>query len=261
MRIALTLLAAAAAATTPLAWKKTTPTAELSLTLPAVVRHAPVLADRLYRGEIKGLERFSAEAADPKDGLRSEPAAFRKQGRWEMEVSYAPALETGRLLSLYRSAYTDTHGAHPNHEDGGIVFDKPTNRNLHPLDLLIPGADLKPLDRALCDAARAAKRERNEGPWNEKEDTNFSCPTWRGLFGETGKLLEGSAPPQIALAPGDMAGKAGGLTFIYSPYDIGAYVEGGYAVVLQQAVFRAALRPQYAAEFAGRAKPDKHLEQ
>ena len=260
MRTVLTLLAAATAAATPLAWKKTTPTAELSLTLPPVVRHAPVLADRLYRGETKALLAFAAQAADPKDGLRSEPRAFRDQGAWEMQVDYGPAMETGRLLSLYRSAYTDTHGAHPNHSDGGVVFDKTANRNLHPLDLLNPGADQRPLDRALCDAARAAKRERNEGPWNEKEDSNFSCPTWRGLYLD-GKLLEGSSPPQIALTPGDVAGKAGGLTFIYSPYDIGAYVEGGYAVVVQQAVFRAALKPEYAAEFAGRAKPDKHLEE
>lgn len=250
----LLILAAAAVATTPLSWKQTTPYAELSLSLPPAVRHAPVLADRLYRGEVKALTRFGAMAADPKDGLRGESPNFRRQGRWEMQVDYAVRVETPRLIGLVRTSYEDSHGAHPNHSLGGVVFDKASNANLHPLDLLRPGADTRPLDRALCDAARAAKRER-QSDWVEKEDSNFTCPTWRGIPGRDGKMLQGSAPPQITLAAGDAPGRAAGLVFLYSPYDLGAYVEGAYEILLPTAVFQAALKPDYAAAFAGRPKP------
>ena len=259
LRAALIVLAAAGAAVTPLKWSKKTASSEVSLTLPAAVRHVPVLGDRLYRGEVKVLQKFARDAADPKDGQASVPKQFR-HGAWEMVVNYEPALETTRLISLYREAYEDTQGAHPNHQSGGVVFDKAANTNLHPLDLLKPAVNLAPLDKALCDAARAAKRARQEGPWNEKADTNFSCPTWRGLRGEGGKLLEGSSPPQIALAPGDVPGKAAGLDFIYSPYQIGAYVEGGFDVVVPLSVFQGALKPDYLGEFAGRPRPNKRMD-
>lgn len=247
-------LAQAAPGATPLAWKKTTRFAEVSLKLPAQVRHVPVLHDRLYRGEVKALERFAADAADPKNGLASESADFRSQGRWAMQAAYTAGVETPRLIGLTRTSYEDTHGAHPNHSLGGVVFDKTTNTNLHPLDLLRPGVDLKPLDKALCDAARAAKRKR-QTDWNEKEDTNFACPTWKGILGRNGKLLEGTSPAQITLAEGSAPGRAAGLVFLYSPYDLGSYAEGEYSILVPATVFAAALKPDYAGEFAGRPKP------
>ncbi|CAN5171465.1 RsiV family protein [soil metagenome] len=241
-----TLLAA-----TPLHFARKTKDAEVSLKLPASVAHAPVLHDRLYRGEVKGLTKFVADAAS---GRRDEPKAFRELGAWEDQIDYALTLETPRLMGLRREEYVDTHGAHPNHPSGGIVFDKATNTRVRALDLLRPGADIKTLDRALCDAARAAKRERADGDWNEKEDTNFSCPTWRGLY-LNGKLLQGGDPVQFTLAPGTVKDRAGGLIFVYSPYELGAYVEGGYDLVLPLAVLRDALKPEYAGEFAGSPKP------
>jgi hypothetical protein len=242
-------LLAAAAAVLPLSWSKTTRDAEVSLTLPAAVRSVPVLYGRLWRGETKALERFVADAAK---GRASEPAEMRRNGRWEDKVTYSLALRTARLISLRREEFADTHGAHPNTALGGIVFDLQTNTRLKATDLLVDGADLAPLNRALCDAARAAKRERAEGQWSETDDPNFACPTWKGVPGPDGKLLAPQEPVQVALAPGTEPGKAGGLVFVYSPYDIGAYVEGGYDVVAPQAVFRAALKPEYAAEFGGR---------
>jgi hypothetical protein len=259
MRSLAVLALAAATAASPLTWKKTTPYAEVGLTLPKEVLHAPVLNERLHRGEIKALEAFAASAGDPKDGLRGDAPAFRAQGKWSMEVTYRAGVETPRLISLVRTSYEDTHGAHPNHSLGGVVFDKAKNRNLHPLDLLRPGADLHPLDKALCDAARAAKRERND-QWNETEDTNFSCPTWKGIVGKNGKLLEGTGPAQITLAEGDSPSHAAGLVFLYSPYDLGAYAEGEYEVLVPAAVFRATLKPDYAAEFAGKPRPFKQAD-
>lgn len=238
----------------PLSWTKVTPYAKLGLHLPAQVAHAPVLRERLYRGETKGLLAFDLKAADPKDGLRGDPPVIRAQGPREMDVAYTFVLETPRLIGLRRDAYEDTHGAHPNDVIGGVVFDKASNTNLHPLDLLKLGVDERPLDKALCDAARAAKRERNTG-WKEAEDPNFSCPTWRGIPGPKGRMLEGSSPPQITLTPGDRPGRAAGLTFLYSAYDIGSHAEGPYDIVLPATVFGAALKPEYAAQFAGTPTP------
>jgi hypothetical protein len=247
------LALAAAAVVSPLMWKKTTPYADLSLTLPKQVQHVPVLNNRLHRGEIKALEAFAAQAADPKDGLRSEPPEFRQHGRWTMEVTYSAGVETPRLISLIRRDFQDAHGAHPNHSIGGVVFDKATNTNLHALDLLKAGADVRPLDKALCEAARAAKRKRNDH-WVEKEDSNFNCPTWKGVVDKNGKLLEGTGPAQITLAASDKPGRAAGLIFLYSPYDLGAYAEGEYEILIPASVFQNALKREYAAEFAGKPR-------
>jgi hypothetical protein len=253
MHVVLMLLAAGAAAVTPLTWSKITRYAEVGLSLPKEVLHSPVLADRLHRGERKGLEAFVAQAGDPDEGVRGEGGPNR--GRWSMDVSYSFAAETPRLISVYRHEIEDTHGAHPNSSVGGVVFDKPTDKNLRPLDLLKPGTDLAPLDKALCQAARAAKKARNGGDWTASDDSNFACPTWKGIPDGKGGVFKGSNPPEIALAPGTVADRAGGLTFLYGPYAIGAYVEGPYAITVPYAALRNALKPEYAGEFAGQPKP------
>lgn len=62
----------------------------------------------------------------------------------------------------------------------------------------------------------------------------------------------------VMLAPSTETGKSSGLTFHYSPYGVGSYVEGAYTVFVPWTKFQQYLSPQGAALFGGeRPKDDK----
>jgi len=62
----------------------------------------------------------------------------------------------------------------------------------------------------------------------------------------------------VTLAPSTQDGKSSGLTFHYSPYAVGPYVEGTYTVFVPWSAFRQFLSPQGAALFGGeRPKSDE----
>ena len=105
-------------------------------------------------------------------------------------------------------------------------------------DLFRPGADLAGLDKALCDAANAAKQARSPG----SETATLGGKMWT--------CPKAVATPFV-LMPGTTPGKAGGITFLLGAYQIGPYSDGPYQIALPQSVFRALLNPAYADEFAG----------
>jgi hypothetical protein len=62
----------------------------------------------------------------------------------------------------------------------------------------------------------------------------------------------------VTLAPSTETGKSSGLTFHYSPYGVGPYVEGPYTVFVPWTAFRQYLSPQGATIFGGeRPKSDE----
>ena len=62
----------------------------------------------------------------------------------------------------------------------------------------------------------------------------------------------------VTLAPSTETGKSSGLTFHYSSYGVGPYVEGAYTVFVPWTKFQQYLSPQGAALFGGeRPKDDK----
>jgi len=105
-------------------------------------------------------------------------------------------------------------------------------------DLFRPGADLAGLDKALCDAANAAKQARSPG----SETATLGGKMWT--------CPKAVATPFV-LTPGTTPGKAGGITFLLGAYQIGPYSDGPYQIALPQSVFRSLLNPAYADEFAG----------
>ena len=55
----------------------------------------------------------------------------------------------------------------------------------------------------------------------------------------------------VTLAPSTENGKSAGLTFHYSPYGVGPYVEGPYTVFVPWTAFRQYLSPEGLAVFGG----------
>eukprot|EP01041_Mallomonas_annulata_P015787 gene15787-33312_t len=125
--------------------------ASVSLTLPEAIKAQPDLHARIYAQEVAALRAF-AEGAQAD---RTEAGGTEGLPPFEQTVTVAPALETGKLLSLRRTAFDWSGGAHPNTVAAGILWDKALKRQIGPAELFVRGADLAPLDQALCAAVNA----------------------------------------------------------------------------------------------------------
>src|SRR5690606_13536872 len=206
-----------------------------SLTLPEALKAHPDLHARLYAEEVRKLRQF-AEGAQ---GDLTEAGAATDRPKYENAVTLTAAAETAKLFSLKRVSFDYSGGAHPNPLTRGILWDKALKRQIGLGDLFRKGADLSPVDAALCSALNAAKRERvPDGVSITFDSKPFACPR--------------AATTAFVLAPGDEPGKAAGLTFLIGPFQAGPYVEGGYAVPIPATVFRSLLTTAYAGEFGGR---------
>lgn len=226
--------AAAATADGPLKYDSATPYAKTSLTLPEAIKTQPELYAALYRQEVADLAKY-AEGAQAD---RTEAGGDSAMGPYEKTIVYGDAVQTGRLFSAMRTDFDYSGGAHPNTVATALLWDKTEKRRITPADLFAKGAELSSLERALCDAVNTAKKARpGATPVSTKADT-WSCPKLKDVA--------------IVLAPGDAAGKAGGLTFLLDAYAVGPYVEGAYYLTLPASAFQSLLAPAYASEFGGK---------
>lgn len=226
---------AAADAAAPLAFESRTPWADVALTLPDAVETQADLHATLYADEVRRLRQFTEGA----QGELTEAGADTDRPKYQKTVTITTAAETAKLLSLKRTDFDYSGGAHPNTLTDGLLWDKALKRRVGVADLFARGADLTVLDQALCSAINAAKRARSPGSAGVSLDSKeFSCPR--------------AAATPFVLTPGDAPGKAAGLTFLIGPYQVGPYVEGAYEIAIPATVFRSLLATPYASEFGGR---------
>lgn len=227
-----------AEAAAPMAFESKTPFAEVSLTLPVVIKTQPDLHARLYAAAVRDLREFTEGAqAD-----RTEAGGDEGAPAYEKSIEITPGAETGKLFSLIRTDSEYTGGAHPNASFAAILWDKALKREV-PAASLFRTADLSALDAALCAAINAEKRKRDpQAQTISLTSTEWKCPR--------------AATLPFVLAAGTQPGKAGGLVFLIGAYLVGPYAEGPYEVTVPQSAFRSLLAPAYADEFAGEPKPE-----
>ncbi|MDX2334038.1 DUF3298 domain-containing protein [Brevundimonas vesicularis] len=224
--------AAPAMSNTPVGYDSKTPYAAVKLTLPQAIKTTPALHAALYADTVRDLKQFEEGAQADLSEAGGGPNPYEKT------IAFAPGAETGKLVSLARTDFEFTGGAHPNTSFDAVIWDKTTNKRLGFADLFRPGADLSVLDKALCAAANAAKQARSPGSEAATLDGKmWTCP----------KVV--STP--FVLTPGTTPGKAGGVTFLMGPYQIGPYSDGPYWIALPQSALRALLNPAYADQFDG----------
>ncbi len=213
---------------------------------PALKAYGGIYADD--RDEtLRGFNAFEREA----DQLRAfQPVSG---GRPLVErVEYVVTCITPHLIGVIRRDYQDRHGAHPAYAVQGFILDRSSGHRLGASDLLKPGVDMAPFDAALQAAIDTAKHVRHG---NDPVPTppGSSLPTWDS--GRPAIRPRNTPPTDATLTPAASGDAAAGLQFLYGPYDAGAYSDGAYRVVLPDAVFAAALKPQYARDFAGEPAP------
>jgi hypothetical protein len=223
-------------AAAPMTYQTRTAYSNVSLKLPDVIKPQTDLHARLYSEEVRKLQQFAEGAASERlDSAEDGPPNWT----YEKQINITGALETGKLLSLKRSDFDFSGGAHPNTLTTGILWDKALKRRIGFNDLFRRGVDLSSLDQALCSAINVAKRARvpdsksltlgDGGDWN--------CPR--------------ASATEFVLTPGSEPGKAAGLTFLIGPYTVGPYAEGAYEIALPASSFRSLLAVAYAEEFGG----------
>lgn len=218
---------ATAAATPPLAFEQNTGGVELSLTLPEALRAHPALHKRLYDEDTAALASFAEGAREERAGMGADMPPY------SLTVAWRVAAETERLLSLVREEESYAGGAHPNSDVRALLWDKQAGREAPVTALLAGEARYPEVEAKLCAALAKQKAERGGAPIGGGD---YPCPK-----------VDDS---QAALAPGGR-GKAGGLTFLFPPYAVGAYAEGAYEVTLPTSSLKPALAPAYRSEFAG----------
>ncbi len=216
----------------PFSYSSKSSNAAVSLKLPASLATEPDLHAKLYNDGVKDLKSFAQGARDSRQEDTSDTQPYQRTVKW------TTATETSILLSLQKEVYEDAGGAHPNLTLDAVLWDKTLKHTLQPAALFKKGADYSRLDALLCDAVAAAKKKRlGDGYQAPGSSDTWTCPKW--------------ANTTVVLAPSSVAGKAGGLTFLLSPYAVGAYAEGPYEITIPASAFRAQLAGGYADEFAG----------
>lgn len=212
---------------------------------PAITAFDPALAALIAQAARGEVEIFSAQArADEK--LAAAEAAANGGETWfrpyQLEIVHDVTAGTADIISLKKVAYVYTGGAHPNTAMAGSIY---TRTSPEPVKAETILRDMTAFREAVIAGLIEEKMQRG---WEPSQREIVAGEVRDLLTAE----LPGAAPwsmvSNIVLEPSDEPGKFGGITVLYSPYDVGAYAEGPYTVT----VASAALQPMLAADWKDR---------
>ncbi|HVX78038.1 MAG TPA: hypothetical protein VHB49_18035, partial [Bradyrhizobium sp.] len=160
---------------------------------------AALSADCLAEGR-KWIGKNAADA----DAARKEDPQFFRDGGWTFERNYTiSSVVADRYVSVVRSDYMDTHGAHPNTDVDTILWDKAEKKRISIRPFFTETADNGPAMKAMLNgvisALTAEKKKRGAGE-------TATAEWYKGL---EPKLLKIGA---VTLTPSTDPGKSAGLT-------------------------------------------------
>ena len=191
--------------------------------------------------------------ADADKERKQDPQMFRN-GAWSMERKYETrSVVDGHYVSVVRSDYMDTGGAHPNTDVNTILWDSTEKKRISIRPFLTETADngptLKAMEKAVIAALNAEKKKRDTSETATAEWYKDLKPS----------LLKIGA---VTLAPSTVSGKSSGLTFHYPPYAVGPYTEGDYVAFVPWETLKSYLTPEGTKIFGGaRPKVDEDDQQ
>jgi hypothetical protein len=196
---------------------------------------------------------------------RDNRKAFRDL-QWFYDRDYVLRSVVDRYVSVVRNDDWFDGGAHPNAHADTILWDNVAHKRTNIRVLFTETADNGPTMSALAQAAKLAVAAAKLGKGINGYDDD--APAARDMTPEQeiehdSFIKDGIKPAilevgPVTLAPSTATGKSSGLTFHYSPYGVGPYVEGPYTVFVSWTAFRQYLSPQGGALFGGeRPKSDE----
>jgi hypothetical protein len=234
--------------------------AEITVSVDAALQQHPGLAENCLAEGRRWAERMRAEADKE---LRTDPSLFPAGRRWTYERSYELRSLVGRYVSVVRDDGTYTGGAHPNTRIDTILWDSGGRKRISIRHFFKETADNGATMRALARMARIAVAAEKIARGAISVDIPKEKLRPEQLAALDEFIARGIAPSllklgPVTLAPSSAPGKSSGLTFHYSPYDVGAYAEGPYVAFVPWTELKPFLSAQGVAIFAGvRPETDK----
>lgn len=220
-----------------------TPYAEIDVRIQKALEAYP----KLYRELAAEGKKFGIESeSDTLAQWRKDKTLFRNP--YSFSRVYRLRAAAGKYVSVIVDEFEYTGGAHPNHGSTTLLWDRERGARADFKTLFKDTADNNPdmvvLSNLVLDALAAEKKKRDM-PF-DRNDMWFK--DWKPQFGMFG---------EPSLAPSTEAGKSSGVTFHFSPYEAGAYVEGDYVAFVPTSALMALLTPEARKLFGGeRPKED-----
>ena len=221
---------------------------EASVILDAKIKADPALAANCLA---EGKAWVTKNRADADKERKQDPELFRN-GPWTMERKYETrSVVDGRYVSIVRTDYEYTGGAHPNSSSDTILWDRSAGKRISIRPFFTETADNGPTLKAMRLSVIASLQA-------EKKK--------RGVEGTDASAIEAIEPKllkigPVSLAPSTEEGKSSGLTFHYSPYAVGSYAEGEYIAFVPWETLKQYLTPEGAKIFGGVRPKDDDTQQ
>lgn len=213
---------------------------------PAIFAFDPALAYRLWGYADEKLDQLATDAEEGRR-MADEDAAETGNTSWFMgytlDITHKSTLVLEDVISVSDFTGTYTGGAHPNYFLGGGVYRKGEEGSLPLSTFVSDGSAFNDLViRALADERIERGFEPAERAYVEAGLRELLAPSTEVPDVYAGRFL---------LAASTEAGKAGGITVVSSPYDIGSYAEGSYQVTVPGGDLAPILTEAWAPHFGG----------
>lgn len=217
----------------PLGFAKTDGDAQVTLTLPEPIKLYPELHTRLYNEGQSTLTAFMDAAR--KDRAEQSADGFMVPS-YSHSINWKISAQSQRFVSLYAEEEDFQGGAHPSQTFQALLWDKGRSELIPTGKLFSNGADMRGVDSYLCKQIETARSKRAGEPVSQA-DFGDGCP----------KFTEA----RLILIPSTISGKVGAVDALFAPSEVGAYAEGPYEIRVPQSLFKSALNPDFADQFAG----------
>ncbi|MBY9066568.1 DUF3298 and DUF4163 domain-containing protein [Hyphomonas sp. WL0036] len=217
---------------------------------PAIVSFDPALAKLLFDVAKESLDALKEQALADKlsaDEMAKEDGSESWFRQYSMEYRFDATAAQADIISVQQNVYTYTGGAHPNYFLRGMIYQ-------HGKTDPVPVADVV-ADMAVFGSKLKA------GLVQMKKTRSYEERTVEALASEVTDMLGDDAQAgsvsgaNYVLEPSTEEGKFGGITVLFSPYEVGPYAEGSYEITVPAADLAGALTPDWAARFGGEPLP------
>lgn len=213
---------------------------------PAIVAFDNALAQTYFSAARESLDALKEQAIYDNKAAAEDAAANGTESwfrQYAMEFRFEATAIEGDIISVLQNVYSYTGGAHPNYALQGIVQQKGQPE---------PVA----IGSVVADAAGFGERVKFHLT-DEKLERAYGDMTREAVSAEVAELLGDDANAgsvwgkNYVLAPSTEAGKFGGITVLFSPYDVGPYAEGAYVITVPASELEGKLTPDWSARFGG----------
>jgi len=208
------------------------PALEFSFEWPAEAAAIPALDMQFYTEARRDLDEALQNAIEDQSLARQQNRDFNQH---YFSMKWSVAGQSARLLSLRNELGSFEGGAHPNSNNGALLWDREQNREIPLPSIFGNAAQFTSLTRATyCRKLDAERAKRREG---EKLGGDFDkCPKYSELA--------------VSIADRNRNGRFDQISFVASPYVAGPYVEGAYEIALPvTSAIISALKPEYTSSF------------